>query len=184
MNPSSRPHTLVAGIGNIFLGDDGFGCEVVRVLSTLDCPKDVKVVDYGIRGLDLAYALLESYDKVIIVDCILRGGSPGTIYLLQPAEVGTPENVALDPHSMDPVHVMAMARSLGEITAEMFIVGCEPRDFGDELEGRMALSEQVAGALPEAIRAVMDVIHRTRTPRSASPESLLAIVTPMQEGAL
>jgi hydrogenase maturation protease len=179
MNASSRSQTLVAGIGNIFLGDDGFGCEVVRTLATLDLPNDVKVVDYGIRGLDLAYALLEPYETVILVDSIMRGESPGTIYLLQPAEAAMQEYTALDPHSMDPVHVMAMARSLGKITAEVFIVGCEPLDFGDELEGRMALSEPVTRALPEAKRAVLDVIHRTGASRPVAPESLLAVVSPL-----
>jgi hydrogenase maturation protease len=70
------------------------------------------------------------------------------------------EDTALDPHSMDPVHLLAMARSLGEITAEIFIVGCEPLDFGDELEGRIGLSEPVSAAVPEAARAVLDLIHR------------------------
>jgi hydrogenase maturation protease len=160
MNSSLPPHTLIAGIGNIFLGDDGFGCEVIRTLSTQDIPHGVKVVDYGIRGLDLAYALLEPYETVIFVDAISRGERPGTIYLLQPAGPAVQEQVSLDPHSMDPVHLLAMARSLGEITAEIFIVGCEPFDFGDELEGRMALSGAVAEALPEAARAVLDIVCR------------------------
>jgi hydrogenase maturation protease len=152
--------TLIAGIGNIFLGDDGFGCAVVRELAQMDLPPQVEVVDYGIRGLDLAYALLEPYERVIFVDAISRGDAPGTVYLLQPSEPEATQPVALDPHSMAPVRLLAMARSLGEITAEIFIVGCEPLDFGDELEGRMELSESVSLAVPEAARAVLDLIHR------------------------
>jgi hydrogenase maturation protease len=181
MSSSPHPHTLVAGIGNIFLGDDGFGCELVRTLVTLELPEGVKVVDYGIRGLDLAYALLEPYDTVIIVDAISRGEAPGTIYLLQPTEPAQTE-ISLDPHSMDPVHLMAMARSLGEIAAEMFIVGCEPLDFGDELEGRMALSEPVAQALPEGARAVLDVVRLASLNRSPTSEALL--VAAVQGGVL
>ncbi len=161
MSDTIRSGTLIAGIGNIFLGDDGFGCAVVRELAQMDLPQQVEVVDYGIRGLDLAYALLKPYRRVIFVDTVSRGGAPGTVYVLQPAEPEAAQPVALDPHSMDPVRLLAMARSLGEITAEIFIVGCEPHDFGDELEGRMELSESVSLAVPEAALAVLDLIHRS-----------------------
>lgn len=159
-------HTLVACIGNIFLGDDGFGCEVARALAHMDLPGGVTVVDYGIRGLDLAYSLLEPYKTVIIVDAIARGSSPGTVYLLQPAG-STASPGTLDPHSMDPVRVIATARSLGEVSSEIYIVGCEPSDFGDELEGRMGLSEAVAASVPEAARAVIELIegiHQRKVP--------------------
>jgi hydrogenase maturation protease len=151
------PHILVAGIGNIFLGDDGFGCEVARMLATESLPPGVKVVDYGIRGLDLAYALLEPYDTVIFIDAIARGGSAGTVYLLEPSGEATTD-ISLDPHSMDPLHLLAMAGSLGEIAARIFIVGCEPQDFGDELEGRIGLSRTVAGSVTEGVRAVLDLV--------------------------
>ncbi|MGA7156729.1 MAG: hydrogenase maturation protease [Acidobacteriaceae bacterium] len=160
MNPS--PHTLVAGIGNIFLGDDGFGCAVVRELTKASLPPEIRVVDYGIRGLDLAYALLDSYQTIIFVDAISRGEAPGTIYLLQPVDRAH-ENTALDPHSMEPMQLLNMARSFGEVTADIYIVGCEPMDFGDELEGRMELSAAVAASVPAAARAVLDLIHRTQT---------------------
>lgn len=159
MTAASHPQTLVAGIGNIFLGDDGFGCEVVRSLVGFEIPAGVRVVDYGIRGLDLAYALLEPYQTVILIDAIRRGESAGTVYILQPA-TGAGQDVALDPHSMDPVRLIATARALGEITAELFIVGCEPLDFGEEFEGRMGLSAPVTEAVPEGARAVLDLVHR------------------------
>src|SRR3981081_1342525 len=111
---------LIACIGNIFLGDDGFGFEVSRRLMTKQYPEGVQVVDFGIRGMDLAYTLLDDYDMLVLVDAIPRGGSPGTLYLIEPDLSGmTPEKgveagrVALDNHSMDPVKVLAYARTLG-----------------------------------------------------------------------
>jgi hydrogenase maturation protease len=169
--------TLVAGIGNIFLGDDGFGCEVIRELARADVPGNVKVIDYGIRGLDLAYELLELYETVIFVDAISRGGAPGTVYVLQPVEPEAQKDTTLDPHSMDPVHLMAMARSLGEIKAQIFIVGCEPLDFGDEFEGRMALSAPVASAMPEAVRAVLDLINANHSRDAAQATRPLCAVS-------
>jgi hydrogenase maturation protease len=162
VNEAGRFHTLIACIGNMFLGDDGFGCEVARALAEMSLPAGVKVVDYGIRGLDLAYALLEPYQTVIFVDAIARGSRPGTVYVLQPAGgAGWPGSQAtLDPHAMDPVHLLAMARMMGEIPAEIYIVGCEPLDFGNELEGRMGLSEAVAAAVPEAARAAIELIEQ------------------------
>jgi hydrogenase maturation protease len=150
---------LIACIGNIFLGDDGFGPEAARALAAAQLPQGVKLVDFGIRGLDLSYSLLESWDAVILVDVVSRGGVPGTLYLLQPGAI--PEAAAgLDPHALDPVSVLAGARSLGEITAEIYIAGCEPLDFGDELEGRMGLSPQVAAALPEMTKMVKELVGR------------------------
>ena len=167
-------HTLIACIGNIFLGDDAFGSEVARALARMDLPAQVKVVDYGIRGLDLAYALLEPYKTVIIVDAIARGSSPGTVYLLQPASnAGSPGT--LDPHSMDPARVLATARSLGEIPGEIYIVGCEPSDFGDELEGRMGLSDAVAASVPEAARAVLELIERIQQQQASDASAIYAM---------
>jgi hydrogenase maturation protease len=152
---------LVACIGNIFLGDDGFGCEVARALAAVNIPPEVRIVDYGIRSIDLAYALLEPYSSVILVDAVRRGARPGTVFLLQPlGEDIVEENAAIDPHSINPARLLAAARSLGRITAEIYIVGCEPSDFGDELEGRFGLSEAVLYAVPEAVRTVLELIAR------------------------
>jgi hydrogenase maturation protease len=159
---------LVACIGNIFLGDDGFGFEVARALAGCALPHGVEVRDYGIRGLDLAYALLNPWKAVILVDALARSGAPGTLYLLQPEEAQPEAEVGLDPHGMDPVRVLATARSLGEVRAEIFIVGCEPQDFGDEMEGRMGLSPAVTAAIPEAVKMVQQVIERLTS--AAEPE--------------
>jgi hydrogenase maturation protease len=152
---------LIACIGNIFLGDDGFGVEAARALARVELGANVQLVDFGIRGLDVAYALLEPWQAVILVDAVSRGEQPGTVYLLQPAvKSGYSGEVGLDPHTMDPARVLAMARSLGEVTAAIYIVGCEPLDFGDELEGRMGLSAPVEAAIPEVMRTVQDLLHR------------------------
>ena len=142
---------LIAGIGNIFLGDDAFGVEVVRALAQRTLPEGVSVRDFGIRGFDLAYALLDPWDAVILVDALPRGEAPGTLYTMEPdlAGLGNPSSpgVALNPHGMDPVQVLHLAASMGTIAARVLVVGCEPKDFGDELEGRMGLSEPVQHAI-------------------------------------
>lgn len=162
MKETPSPRLLVACIGNIFLGDDGFGCEVARSLAVKKLPSDVQVVDYGIRGLDLAFALVEPYSVVILVDAIARGGTPGAVYVLQPVNDPSPPNVTPNGHSMEPQHLLAMARSVGDIRSEIYIVGCEPLDFGDELEGRMGLSSQAASAVPRAVETILDLISRPR----------------------
>jgi len=155
---------LVAGIGNIFLGDDGFGVEVAWSLGRSSLPEGVAVRDYGIRGFDLAYALLEPWNTVILVDALARGNAPGTITLLEPdlSRLDEPatEATALDPHSMDPLRVLHLAASMGSISARVLIVGCEPLDFGDELEGRMGLSAPVQAAVQEAAKMVEELIGR------------------------
>ena len=181
MNGEIQEQVLAACIGNFFLGDDGFGCAVARELATMNVGPEIKVIDYGIRGLDLAYALLEPYKAVIVVDAIQRQGQPGTIYVLQTDDDDgdEPARTSLDPHSMDPEHLLAMARSLGEVTSRMYVVGCEPNDFGDEFAGRMGLSPQVASAVPEAARTVLDLAARvgaapTRTVRAHTARAVSA----------
>ena len=158
---------LIACVGNIFLGDDGFGVEVALSLSKRPLPESVSVKDFGIRGFDLAYALLDPWDLVIIVDALPRGEAPGTLYLVEPA-LSSPAAVdtALNPHGMDPVHVLNLASSLGTISAKVLIVGCEPHDFGDELEGRMGLSSAVQAAVEEASNMIVDLVA-TRLANSA-----------------
>lgn len=156
MSLTSPATILVACIGNIFLGDDGFGSEVALALSRAALPSEVQVVDYGIRGLDLTYALLGPWNVVVLVDTVSRGEAPGTLYLLQPDDSASDQAgpVRIDPHALDPVAVIRTARSLGEVSAEIYIVGCEPMDFGDELAGRMGLSEPVEAAVPAAAAMV------------------------------
>jgi len=152
---------LIACIGNIFLGDDGFGFEVAQAFAGASLPPRVQLVDYGIRGLDLAYALLRPWRAVIIVDAIARGDAPGTLYLLRPADPLTNQAPSgLDPHAMDPMRVLATARSIGAAGADIYILGCEPQDFGETLEGRIGLSPPVAAAVPEAVIMVLELAEK------------------------
>ena len=158
------PSILIAGVGNIFLGDDAFGVEVVRALGTRRLPEGVVVADYGIRGFDLAYALLDPWDSVVIVDALPRGGAPGTLYTIEPdlesLRDAPPGETMINPHGMDPVRVLQLAFSMGTVRAHVTVVGCEPKDFGDELEGRMGLSEVVQSSIPGAVEMVESVIRR------------------------
>jgi hydrogenase maturation protease len=158
MTPDSPAPILVAGIGNIFLGDDAFGVEVAKALVRTRLPSEAVVKDYGIRGLDLAYALLNPWRAVILVDAIALGGTPGDVYVLQPDN--DPEFTStFDPHGMHPLQVLAMARSIGEITAPIYIVGCEPQSLGAELEGRMGLSPVVQHSIAKAVGLVDQLLN-------------------------
>ena len=113
----THPRVLVAGVGNIFLGDDAFGVEVVRELARRPLPDGVRVVDFGIRGLDLTYALLDGYEAVILVDATPRGGPPGTLYVLEvepPAPGGgRGRGPPAEGHNIDPVRVLRLAAAMG-----------------------------------------------------------------------
>ncbi len=146
---------LVAGIGNIFLGDDAFGCEVAQRLAGRTLPDNVRVADYGIRGFDLAYALMDDYAAAILVDATPRGGQAGTLYALE-LDAGAAEGVSSDPHGMDPVRVLAMVRALGGTPPRMYLVGCEP----GELEECMGLSEPVQAAVDGAVEMIESLIKR------------------------
>jgi len=148
---------LIAGVGNIFLGDDGFGVEVAVALSKRQLPSGLSVKDFGIRGFDLAYALLDPWDAVIIVDALPRGQASGTLYVLEP-DAATAD-MELNPHGMDPVRVLNLAASLGSISAKVLVVGCEPHDLGDELEGRMGLSAPVQAAVEEACDMIVELAN-------------------------
>lgn len=153
---------LVGCIGNIFLGDDGFGVEAARALAAGGLPPEATLVDYGIRGLDLAYALLQPWRAVILVDAIGQGGAPGSLYLLEAnveAKIDPVRTGEFNPHAMSPAQVLALARSLGAVTGPVYIVGCEPQDFGAELEGRMGLSPPVTAAVPRSAKMVLELIE-------------------------
>jgi hydrogenase maturation protease len=169
---------LVAGIGNIFLADDGFGCEVVRRLAERELPENVEVVDFGIRGMDLAYALMDPYEAVVFVDAVPRGEEPGTVYLIE-AEVPEEGEVALDTHGMDPVNVIRLARILGAEIPRTLVVGCEPQNIPGRRGGSqthpyddmlMELSEPVQRAVDEAVKLVVSVVEEANAP---SPNSYL-----------
>lgn len=162
---SRQPHSegcrriLIAGIGNIFFGDDGFGVEVAQRLQTGRYPANVEIIDFGIRGVDLAYTLLEDYDELILVDAVSRGGAPGTLYLIEPdhlsVQQASTQESFLDAHSMDPLKVLAFARNLGARPIHTLLVGCEPAMLGNaDEELVMGLSEVVQSMIPGAIEMI------------------------------
>jgi hydrogenase maturation protease len=151
---------LVAGVGNIFLSDDGFGVEVATRLAKLDLPDWVTVADYGIRGMHLAYDLAGGVDTAILVDAMPRGDEPGTVYVVEPArEAGTDAGQAgpaafFDGHGMQPDVVLGMLDTLGAEVRKVLVVGCEPAsvDYG------IGLSEPVTAAVDKAVQVVLDLI--------------------------
>jgi hydrogenase maturation protease len=152
---------LVAGIGNIFLGDDGFGVEVARRLMEWELPEGVLVKDFGIRGMDLVYALLEEHDVVVFIDSAQRGDQPGTLYLIEPRVESTGE-VTLDTHAMDPVKVLKLAQAMGAKPTRTYVVGCEPEHIpeSDDPDVHMELSLPVQAAVQEAATMVTELVQR------------------------
>ncbi len=159
---------LVAGIGNIFLGDDGFGCEVLRRLGGRTWPEGVSVVDFGIRGFDLAYALMDGYDVTILVDATPRGEAPGTLYTIEPdleeLDALEPQAMIIETHGMNPMKVLSMVKSMGGEFKRILLVGCEPETFGPE-EGQMGLSETVEAAVDEAANIVESLVMKIVNPQ-------------------
>lgn len=170
---------LIAGIGNVFLGDDAFGVEVARSLLKRSLPACVSVKDFGIRGFDLAYALLDPWHTIILLDALPRGEIPGTLFVMEPdlSRMGSASSpdIAFNAHGMDPVRVLNLAASIGSISAEVFIVGCEPQDFGDELEGRMGLSLTVESVVEDASDMVERLIARILETQAEHPKQLQPI---------
>jgi hydrogenase maturation protease len=157
----ARPRILIAGVGNIFLGDDGFGSDVARRLARRALPDETRVIDFGVRGFDLAYALLDGYDVTILIDAMPRGGAPGTLYAIEPdlnelndmaAEAALPEA-----HALDPLRILALARSMGGELKRLLLLGCEPLTLGPE-GGQMGLSEPVMAAADEAVKMIESLV--------------------------
>jgi hydrogenase maturation protease len=150
---------LVAGIGNIFLGDDGFGSEVARRISERARIPNARVIDFGIRGVDLLYALVDGYEATIIIDALPRGEEPGTLYVIEPDVVDlNDDSAAIEPHAMGPLRILGLARSMGATLSNVRIVGCEPETFGPPDEGQMGLSTRVSAAVEQAVVVVEGLI--------------------------
>lgn len=199
MNPPAQDgaggaRVLVAGVGNIFLGDDGFGVETVRRLAAGPLPEGVEAVDFGVRGVHLAYQLLDGYDTLVLVDATARGGAPGTLYLIEPgdphgadgraaraqaadARAAGPPNALVDGHHMSPDAVLALLETLcagtgGSPPRRTLVVGCEPAG----VEEGIGLSPPVAAAVPEAVRLITGLLRDgeqgKHAPRAAAGESV------------
>jgi hydrogenase maturation protease len=155
---------LVAGVGNIFLSDDAFGCEVVRQLAGTPMPAGVELTDFGIRGVHLAYQLLDGYDLLVLIDAAPRGQVPGTVSLLEveldkiessAASVAGGDAPLLDVHGMEPASILAMLSSLGGAIARVLVIACEP----ESVEEGLGLSEVVSSAVPHAVQLVSQVVN-------------------------
>ena len=161
-NPGAvRPTILVAGIGNIFLGDDAFGVEVIRRLMQRNLPAEARVVDFGIRGLDLAYALQDGYETTILIDAFPHGQSPGTVSIVEPdqTEITSAPSALVEAHSMHPMNVLRMAAAMNGSLHRVLLVGCEPQSLGGD-EGFMGLSKPVEHAVEEAANATEALVKR------------------------
>jgi hydrogenase maturation protease len=185
---------LVAGIGNVFLGDDGWGVALAGRLGTRALPPGVEVVDFGIRGMDLAYAMQEDYAAVVFLDATPRGQPPGTLYVIEP-ELEDIE-MTVDAHGMDPVKVLALARTLGaESLPRTLIVGCEPqtRMSAEDEQIVAELTESVRASLDEAVGLVEDLLAdltgppgsqagdaRAPAPQAGDPQEWLAGTRPAE----
>jgi hydrogenase maturation protease len=154
---------LVAAVGNLWLGDDGFAGEVAKKLRERDLPDDVAVADFGTGGLDLAYEVMRGYDALVLVDISRQGGEPGTLYVMEadPESVGGPieDGEMLDPHGMDPQTVLRFVKSVGGWPGKVIVVACEPSEVDEVVIG---LSEPVAGAVDRAAQLVVDEIEELR----------------------
>jgi hydrogenase maturation protease len=166
------PGVLVAGIGNIFLSDDGFGVEVANRLAAVPMPAGVRVADFGVRGVHLAYELLDGYDRLVLVDAVPMGEAPGTLAVIQPISAGIPgadgDIPVVDAHSMSPDVVLATLSRLGGSVEEIYIVGCQPASLDEGIglspsvasavEGAMDLCRQLADG-PVQLEPLVDIPH-------------------------
>jgi hydrogenase maturation protease len=150
---------LIAGIGNIFQGDDAFGCEVAALLARRTHPEGVRVVDFGIRGIDLAYALMDAPDLTIFVDTVSCGGHPGTLYTIEPEseDAGEADEQGIDGHRMDPLQVLRSVKAMGVQTGRILLVGCEAGNLGGE-EGCMGLTPEVQAVVRDAADLVESLV--------------------------
>jgi hydrogenase maturation protease len=164
MNRPSK--ILVAGIGNIFLGDDAFGSEVARRLMHESLPTEVRVMDFGIRSYDLAYAMMDGYDVTVLIDITSKGESPGTVYLMEPDmnHLDQSDQTIPDAHGMDPVRVLQMLRTFGTSPGKLYLVGCEPAILEVE-DGEIGLSEAVAASIPQAIELIKSLVSDLLNPK-------------------
>ena len=160
---------LVAGVGNIFLGDDGFGVEVAQRLLGHVLPAGTKLVDVGIRGLHLAYELLDGYDLLVLVDALPLDEEPGTVVVFEPDRDQLPAG-GLDAHGMDPQAVLATLAGLGGEVGRVLVVGCQPAELGE----RIGLSAPVDAAVDEAVRTVLRLVDPYAVTPSTTPSSRTA----------
>ena len=164
MSSERETRILVAGVGNAWLRDDGFGSEVVKRLEGRELPSGVSVMDFGTGGLDLAYEVMRGYDALILIDVSRQGGEPGTLYVMEPDEddiaAGIEDGEMLDPHGMDPATMLRFVRATGGWPGRVVVIGCEP---GEVDEVGMGLTPKVEAAMEQALALVLETIEELRT---------------------
>jgi hydrogenase maturation protease len=160
---------LIAGIGNAFFRDDGFGSAVVKALERRELPAGVTVADFGTGGLDLAYEVMRGYDALLLVDVSRQGGEPGTLYVMECAEDDVPGGIEdgelVDPHGMDPETVLRFVRAVGGWPGRVIVIACEPADVE---EMGLGLSGEVTAAVEDAVELVVSTIDEVRRDAVAS----------------
>ena len=169
VEPLAPRRILVAGIGNVFRGDDGFGVALAGRLAARTLPAGVEVVDYGIRGMDLAYALGEGWDAAVLLDAAPTGQPPGTLSVIEPElDAVAP---AIDAHGMDPVKVLGLARALGGPLPRTLVIACAPETVmsGDEDEVVAELSPPVRAALAAGVDLVESVLAELTSEQEVHP---------------
>ena len=176
---------LVAGIGNIFCGDDGFGVEVAQQLARREWPAGVRVVDFGIRGFDLAYAMIDGPAVTILVDAVSRGAAPGTLFLIEPQPEDLPavEGPAIDSHSMTPLRVLQLVQMLGGHPGRVLVVGCEPAHLEPE-DGYIGLSDAVQAAVPGAIDIIESLVETLLHPPHDAESQIKDQAGPLEPTAI
>jgi hydrogenase maturation protease len=157
------PQILVAGIGNAWLRDDGFGGHVAKKLEDRELPEGVSVFDFGSGGLDLAYEVMRGYDALVLVDVSRQGGDPGTLYVMEPDEEeiqgGIEDGEVINPHGMDPQTVLRFVKAVGGWPGKVVVVACEPLNVE---EMGLGLSDEVAGAVDGAVKVVLEQVEELR----------------------
>ena len=163
MNEDALRSILIAGVGNSWLRDDGFGGEVARRLSELELPAGVSVMDAGTGGLDLAYEVMRGYDALVILDVSPQGGEPGTLYVMEPDEEAVPGQIedgdVINPHAMDPQTVLRFVKSVGAWPGKVVVIACEPEQVSEMGWG---LSDRVQAAVARAVALVLETVEELR----------------------
>ncbi|MGA7673180.1 MAG: hydrogenase maturation protease [Nitrolancea sp.] len=165
---------LIAGIGNIFFGDDAFGPRVVRELSARQWPDQVEIADFGIRGIDLAFALLDDYRAAIFIDATPRGGEPGTLYLIEVDDVTRAGHgvASVETHNIDPAQVLSTVKAYGGTPPPLWVVGCEPGSLEAESGDVLQLSAPVEAALAGAVNMVESLVSSILSPAASTKHSV------------
>ncbi|HEX3978907.1 MAG TPA: hydrogenase maturation protease [Solirubrobacteraceae bacterium] len=170
MNEDALRSILIAGVGNSWLRDDGFGGEVARRLSELELPTGVSVMDAGTGGLDLAYEVMRGYDALVILDVSPQGGEPGTLYVMEPDEEAVPGQIedgdVINPHAMDPQTVLRFVKSVGAWPGKVVVIACEPEEVSEMGWG---LSDRVRDAVARAVALVLETVDELQAGTVAAP---------------